>query len=137
MRGFRTICIFSVFVSIISVLLTVVTFAEQKPVDLSFGDRFHYRISPTVLLIYEIVSVVLELYVFVCINSLYMNDKEGRPRVDVQVPIYSISQPQSVETDLHSTQSAPSYKAVPDECLDKIVIQMQPDPSQAGTLQAA
>lgn len=136
MRGFRIICIVGIAFSIISVVHTVKTFRERKAVDLSFGSRFHYRISPIVLLIDEFVSLALELYVFVCINSLYLNDKEGRPRFGVQVPIYRISQPQSVETDLHSTQSAPSYKAVPDECLDEVVIQMQPEPSQSGTSQA-
>lgn len=136
MNAYRIVCIAALVCSVISTGYIVATHTERTdPVKISLGIDFSYTMSPNELLICGITSCVLEAYFFICINSLFLNIKEGLPRNGNRQENENIDQTQkSVETKQKSNQSLPLYPEVSTACFEKVVTSLQPESSN-GTAQ--
>lgn len=122
MNCYRIFCIVGLVGSTISTCYIVATHAQRRgQVEIGVGIDF---VSPNELLICGITSYVLEAYFFICINSLFLNIKEGRPRHEKLTQDDGIHQP-----------SVPLFNEASEACFEKVDTSMQPE-SPNGTTQS-
>lgn len=131
MNDYRIVCIVGLVCSTISTGYIVATHEQRTdPVEVGIGIDY---ISPNELLICGIASYVLEAYSFICINSLFLNIKEGLPRNENQTQENLIQTQQSVKNERNSDQSAPLHNEVSTDGFEKVVISMQPESLNSTT----
>lgn len=133
MAGYRIICVFGLVFSSISVsilILSMLFMRTQKSTRSVHGDVYYtdeitpYELSPIRALVKGISSLIIETYVFICINSLYLEIKEEGPFSRTQIPTHNVfinhpptPQPQQqpqyqpVRSENAENQSPPSYNA--------------------------
>lgn len=141
MSGYRVICIFGLVFSIISAAVLVLStlfrdnhrYNRERDVII-VGSRYAYELSPIEALFDGMISLAVEIYIFICINSLYLEIKERSRRVETQIPAHNVfisqQQPQPVISGNVCTQSPPSYNAAMQQVQPgystQVVIPMQP-----------
>lgn len=133
MRGYRLICIFGLALSIISAFalaLSTLFMRRQRThhdYDVTIAStHFEYKLKEVMEVI---VSTFVEIYIFICINSLYLEIKELGPYTRSTFPSHNVlinhhqqqqlqyqqqqhqQQQQPVRAVNIDSQSPPSYNA--------------------------
>lgn len=147
MRGYRLICVFGLAFSIISasVLILSTLFMRRHSAheydDSVASTHYEYQLTPMQVLVRRIVSIIVEIYIFICINSLYLEIKEQGPYTRTQIPTHNVlinhhlQQQQQYQQQCQQpvravnldSQSPPSYNAAMQQiqgCPTQVVIPM-------------
>lgn len=65
--------------------------AQPHEYDVSVAStRYEYQLTPMQALVKGIVSIIVEIYIFICINSLYLEIKEQGPYTRTQIPTHNV-----------------------------------------------
>lgn len=122
MIGFRVISIFGLALSICSPVMIILIIASLSiffKQDEVINLRGEYITDTVIGVVYKmssfkfislLISVTLEIYIFICINSLYLKIKEQNNAS--QIPGHNAvkkQKHQSVKVDYMRSQSLPSY----------------------------
>lgn len=127
MNGYRIISVFGLVFSVMSAFVLIMavlfSFVEENRHVLIRDIGYGYRTTPIQALIKAFIIIVVAVYIFICINSLYFEIKEKSTQT--QIPTQNIlirhhqqqqqqyqeqhRQPQPVRIENECNQSPPSY----------------------------